>query len=44
MNALNYFNEIFWDAPYDNIKGHKKAGFHSFYREYIFGKTTRGSN
>ena len=24
---------------YDNIKGHKKPGFHTFFRGYIFGKS-----
>ena len=28
------------DATYDNIKSHKKPGFHSLLRRYIFRKTT----
>ena len=28
---------------YDNIKSHKKAGFHPFFRRYIFRKTTGGT-
>ena len=27
---------------YENIKSHKKAGFHSLYKKHIFGKTTEG--
>ena len=27
---------------YDNIKSHKKAGFHLLFRTYIFRKTTGG--
>ena len=26
--------------PYDNIKSHKKPGFHPFFRRYTFRKTT----
>ena len=29
---------------YDNIKIHKKAGFHALFRRYIFGKTTGGGS
>ena len=29
--------------PYDNIKSHKKSGFHPLFRGYIFRKTTRGA-
>ena len=29
--------------PYDNIKSHKKPGFHRLFRRYIFRKTTEGS-
>ena len=40
---LRNFNEIFRkDVPYDNIKSHKKPGFHSLFRTYIFRKTTLG--
>ena len=28
--------------PYDNIKSHKKPGFHPLFRRYIFRKTTEG--
>ena len=28
------------DVPYDNIKSHKKTGFHPPFRRYIFRKTT----
>ena len=28
--------------PYDNIKSHKKTGFHPLFRGYIFQKTTVG--
>ena len=42
---MRNFNEIFRkDVTYDNIKSHKKTGFHSLFRRYIFGKTTGGSN
>ena len=27
------------DMTYDNIKNHKKIGFHPLFRIYIFGKT-----
>ena len=26
---------------YDNVRTHKKSGFHSFSKNHIFGKTTR---
>ena len=35
-------NEIFKkDQAYDNIKCHKKPGFHSLFRKQIFVKATR---
>ena len=41
QNDLGSFNEIFMeDVPYDNIKSHKKTGFHPPFRRYIFRKTT----
>ena len=40
LNDLKNFNEIFRkDVTYDNIKNHKKPGFYSLFRRYIFGKT-----
>ena len=27
---------------YDNIKSHKKPGFHPLFRRYLFGNTTGG--
>ena len=34
---LENFNEIFRkDVTYDNIKSHKKAGFHPLFRRYNF--------
>ena len=29
------------DQKYDNIKSHKKPGFHPLFRRYCFRKTTR---
>ena len=29
--------------PYDNIKSHRKPGFHPLFRRYIFRKTTEGA-
>ena len=43
MNDLRNFNEIFRkDVTYDNIKSHKKPGFHPLFRRYIFRKSTKG--
>ena len=43
MNELRNFNEIFRkDVTYDNIKGHKKVGFHPHFRRHIFGKVVLG--
>ena len=43
LNDLRNLNEIFRkDIPYDNIKSHKKAGFHPLCRRHIFQKTTGG--
>ena len=40
---MRNLNEIFGkDVTYDNIKSHKKEGFHPFFRRDIFGKTTGG--
>ena len=40
LNDLRNFNEILRkDLTYDNIKSHKKPGFHPFFRGYIFRKT-----
>ena len=30
--------------PFDNIKSHKKPGFHPLFRGYIFWKATRGGD
>ena len=41
LKKLNNFNEIFAKyVIYDNIKSHKKTGFHPLFRRYICGKTT----
>ena len=32
------------DVAYDNIKSHKKSGFHPLYKNHIIGKSTGGSN
>ena len=41
MNDLRTFNEnLRKDVTYDNIKSHKKSGFHLLYRRYIFRKAT----
>ena len=38
---MRNFNETFRkDVPYDNVKSHKKLGFHPLFRRYIFQKTT----
>ena len=43
LNDSRNFREIFGkDVPYDNIKSHKKAGFHPLFGRYIFRKTTGG--
>ena len=43
LNHLRNFNEIFRkDVNFDNIKSHKKTGFHPLFRRYIFRKTTGG--
>ena len=43
LNHLRNFNEIFRkDVNFDNIKSHKKTGFHPLFRRYIFRKTTVG--
>ena len=35
-------NEVFMkDVIYDNIKSHKRPGFHRLFRRYIFQKTRR---
>ena len=40
-NDLRNFNKTFRkDVTYDNIKSHKKTGFHPLYETCIFGKTT----
>ena len=49
MNELGNFIEIFRkdfrkDVTYDNIKSHKKPGFHLFSEKNIFGKTTGGGD
>ena len=45
QNEVRNLNEIFRkDVTYDNIKSHKKPGFHPLFRGCIFGKTTGGSN
>ena len=45
QNEVRNLNEIFRkDLTYDNIKSHKKPGFHPLFRGCIFGKTTGGSN
>ena len=37
LNNLRNFNGIFRnDVAYDNIKSHKKPGFHSLFRRYFF--------
>ena len=39
-----FFNESFRkNVAYDNIKSHKKPGFHPPLQRYIFRKTTGGS-
>ena len=39
------FNEIFKkDGTYDNVKSHKKTGFHPLSRKLILGKATSGSS
>ena len=44
QNNLKGFNETFMKkVTYDNIKSHKKPGFHPLSRRYIFGKITGGS-
>ena len=41
LNNLRNFNEICRkDVNYDNIKSHKKPGFHPLFRRNIFRKTT----
>ena len=41
MNDLRTFNEnLRKDVTYDNIKSHKKSGFHLLFRRYIFRKAT----
>ena len=38
---MRNLNEVFRkDVTYDDIKSHKKAGFHSLIRRQIFEKTT----
>ena len=39
---MSNFSKIFRNVTYDNIKSHKKAGLHTFYRKYIFRKTSGG--
>ena len=40
-NDLRNCNEIFRkDVTYDNIKSHKKPGFHPLFRRHIFEKNT----
>ena len=41
LNDLRNFNEIFRKiVTYDNVKSHKKAGFHHLFRKNMFEKTT----
>ena len=41
LNDSRNFNDIFRKSvAYDNIKSHKKTGFHSLSRKHIFGETT----
>ena len=43
LNDLRHFSETFRkDVTYDNIKSHKKTGFHPLFRRYIFRKSTWG--
>ena len=43
LNDLRNFNEIFKKyVTYNNIKSHKKQGFHPLSRRYIFQKTIGG--
>ena len=43
LNNLRNFNEPFRkDVPYDNVKSHKKPGFHPLCRRYVFRKATEG--
>ena len=43
LNKFRNFNKVFReDITYDNIKSHKKPGFHPLFRRYIFRKTTEG--
>ena len=40
---MTNFNETFReDVTYDDIKSHKKPGFHPLFRRYNFRETTRG--
>ena len=39
--TMNFDEILKRDEIYDNIKSHKKPGFHLLYRRYNFGKTTR---
>ena len=44
LNDLMNFNEIFRkDVAFDQIKCHKKPGFHPFSRKHIIGKAIGGS-
>ena len=37
---MRNLNEMFRkDVTFDNVKSHKKGGFHPLFRRYIFGKT-----
>ena len=41
---MRNLNEVFEkDVTYDNIKIHKKVGFHPLFRRYIFWKNGSGS-
>ena len=43
LNDLSNLNEISRkDVAFDNIKSHKKPGFHPLCRRYIFRKSTEG--
>ena len=40
---MNNFNEVFRKyVTYDNIKSHKKQGFHPLFRRNIYRKVTEG--
>ena len=45
LNNQMKFNEIFSRyVTYDDIKSHKKSGFHPLSRKHNFGKTVRGGS